>query len=395
MDVGAKILSLLKTGRYISPTLRDLGQSSGLSVSQKWLDAKNGFLDHDGSREFRSLFVSLQSDSQRRFLSRNENHTTQKALTRRLGIYLSRSYARWHSLWIAFAFDRRLSCSHPQSCLLRRRPFQPLRSTKKYVDSSILVDLGIGQTWNVVHSKPFASSSVIFLSQSLHRWSNRGTHSFRSSPFAHEHVSIHPNPSRTFCFRIRKLKAIKLATVEKKSIDVSKLDVSERQIPYDMEVALIPAIQGGMFPGLYLSTSPGRLIRSVRQMKTGLEEFIGPLEQQHLDIRCPDGSKKALSNKIDYSHEEIHTKNMLSILAALTPFSEFNQSPRNMYQCQMAKQTMGIPFHDFEFRTENKSFRFSPFFCLFHSALDCIRLKARSVEHSVIWNTTWMNILRE
>jgi DNA-directed RNA polymerase I subunit RPA2 len=34
---------------------------------------------------------------------------------------------------------------------------------------------------------------------------------------------------------------------------------------------------------------------------------------------------------------------MLSVVASLTPFSDFNQSPRNMYQCQMGKQTMGTP----------------------------------------------------
>ncbi len=34
---------------------------------------------------------------------------------------------------------------------------------------------------------------------------------------------------------------------------------------------------------------------------------------------------------------------MLSVVASLTPYSDFNQSPRNMYQCQMAKQTMGTP----------------------------------------------------
>ena len=34
---------------------------------------------------------------------------------------------------------------------------------------------------------------------------------------------------------------------------------------------------------------------------------------------------------------------MLSVVASLTPYSDFNQSPRNMYQCQMSKQTMGTP----------------------------------------------------
>lgn len=32
---------------------------------------------------------------------------------------------------------------------------------------------------------------------------------------------------------------------------------------------------------------------------------------------------------------------MLSVVASLTPFSDYNQSPRNMYQCQMGKQTLG------------------------------------------------------
>ena len=34
-----------------------------------------------------------------------------------------------------------------------------------------------------------------------------------------------------------------------------------------------------------------------------------------------------------------------------------NQSPRNMYQCQMAKQTMGTPLHSHKHRTDNKVYR--------------------------------------
>ena len=34
-----------------------------------------------------------------------------------------------------------------------------------------------------------------------------------------------------------------------------------------------------------------------------------------------------------------------------------NQSPRNMYQCQMGKQTMGTPAHSLEYRTDNKMYR--------------------------------------
>jgi DNA-directed RNA polymerase I subunit RPA2 len=48
---------------------------------------------------------------------------------------------------------------------------------------------------------------------------------------------------------------------------------------------------------------------------------------------------------------------MLSVVASLTPYSDFNQSPRNMYQCQMAKQTMGTPCQALTHRTDNKMYR--------------------------------------
>ena len=35
------------------------------------------------------------------------------------------------------------------------------------------------------------------------------------------------------------------------------------------------------------------------------------------------------------THQEKTEYSMLSMIANLTPFSDFNQSPRNMYQCQV------------------------------------------------------------
>lgn len=46
---------------------------------------------------------------------------------------------------------------------------------------------------------------------------------------------------------------------------------------------------------------------------------------------------------MDFTHAETSPSAMLSVVASLTPYSDFNQSPRNMYQCQMGKQTMGTP----------------------------------------------------
>lgn len=60
---------------------------------------------------------------------------------------------------------------------------------------------------------------------------------------------------------------------------------------------------------------------------------------------------------VDYTHVELSPNMILSITSALTPFSDHNQSPRNMYQCQMLKQTMATPFHSVPFRTDNKAYR--------------------------------------
>ena len=57
------------------------------------------------------------------------------------------------------------------------------------------------------------------------------------------------------------------------------------------------------------------------------------------------------------SHVELDPNNLFSLIASCTPFSDYNQSPRNMYQCQMGKQTMGSPAHSLPHRTDNKLYR--------------------------------------
>ncbi len=39
------------------------------------------------------------------------------------------------------------------------------------------------------------------------------------------------------------------------------------------------------------------------------------------------------------------------------PLPDFNQSPRNMYQCQMGKQTMASPTHTWHLTSETKLYR--------------------------------------
>jgi DNA-directed RNA polymerase I subunit RPA2 len=116
------------------------------------------------------------------------------------------------------------------------------------------------------------------------------------------------------------------------------------------ELAYIPYDPlGGAYPGLYIFTQPGRMIRQVRHLKSGLNEWIGPMEQVFMDIACLAEDKRE-----ETTHMELSPGVMLSQIASMTPFSDYNQSPRNMYQCQMGKQTMGTPAHALKHRSDNK-----------------------------------------
>ncbi|RLN67078.1 hypothetical protein BBJ29_004998 [Phytophthora kernoviae] len=123
-------------------------------------------------------------------------------------------------------------------------------------------------------------------------------------------------------------------------------------IVVNLEVCLILPTLGGPFPGLFLSADAARMSRPVMQMDTKRIEYIGPMEQVFMDIACTKADIRPAT-----THMEIKPTNMLSLVASLTPFSDYNQSPRNMYQCQMAKQTMGTPAHSIVNRTDNKMYR--------------------------------------
>jgi DNA-directed RNA polymerase I subunit RPA2 len=114
------------------------------------------------------------------------------------------------------------------------------------------------------------------------------------------------------------------------------------------------------FACLVISTTPARMVRPVVQIDTGLIELISPLEQPFLNIASSEEDLLAASaspTERHYSHVEVNMTAMLSEVAQLTPFSDLNQSPRNMYQAQMGKQTMGNPIHSWPRRADNKMFR--------------------------------------
>ncbi|KZT62758.1 DNA-directed RNA polymerase I polypeptide 2 [Calocera cornea HHB12733] len=127
----------------------------------------------------------------------------------------------------------------------------------------------------------------------------------------------------------------------------------KHNVPLDLEIGLVPESKGGQYPGLYLFSQKARMMRPVKYLPNERIDHIGSFEQVYMDIAIePTEIIKGVS-----SHVELSPTNFLSILANLTPFSNFNQSPRNIYQCQMGKQSMGTPSTALAHRTDNKLYR--------------------------------------
>ena len=125
------------------------------------------------------------------------------------------------------------------------------------------------------------------------------------------------------------------------------------RVPRELEIGYVPNSTGGQYPGLYLFSQAARMYRPVKYLPLDRLDYVGPFEQPFMEIAClPDDLIAGLSTHIEYT-----PTNILSIVANMTPFSDQNQSPRNMYQCQMSKQTMGTPGTAIDYRTDNKLYR--------------------------------------
>lgn len=124
-------------------------------------------------------------------------------------------------------------------------------------------------------------------------------------------------------------------------------------IPRDLEIGYVPNSNGGQYPGIYMFSQSARMYRPVKYLALDKLDYVGPFEQPFMEIACVEPDLIAgLSTHIEYT-----PTNILSIVANMTPFSDYNQSPRNMYQCQMSKQTMGTPGTSIAYRTDNKLYR--------------------------------------
>jgi len=142
----------------------------------------------------------------------------------------------------------------------------------------------------------------------------------------------------------------RFAAVAKTAISAAKV---KGTLPPILEAALVMPQDRGQYPGIFMYSTPSRMMRPVRQLATNMLELVGSFEQAYMSIACLDEDlRKGIT-----THQEISPMSMLSEVASMTPFSDFNQSPRNMYQCQMGKQAMATPYHSYPYRVDNKVYR--------------------------------------
>ena len=127
----------------------------------------------------------------------------------------------------------------------------------------------------------------------------------------------------------------------------------QNKVPVELEIGHIPNSNGGQYPGVYIFSQAARMIRPVRYLPLEKNDYVGPFEQPFMSIACVETEIESGES----THVEYDPTNILSIVANQTPFSDFNQSPRNMYQCQMGKQAMGTPGTALVYRTDNKAYR--------------------------------------
>lgn len=95
------------------------------------------------------------------------------------------------------------------------------------------------------------------------------------------------------------------------------------------------------------------MMRPVKNLVANAIELIGTFEQVYLDVCI---NLEEAYNGVT-THAELSKTAFMSNLAHLIPMPDCNQSPRNMYQCQMGKQTMGTPLHTWSTQAETKTYR--------------------------------------
>ncbi len=102
----------------------------------------------------------------------------------------------------------------------------------------------------------------------------------------------------------------------------------KHQIPLDLEIGWVPLSKGGQYPGLYLFSGRARMMRPVKFLLNGRDDSIGSFEQVYLNIAVRPEEVESASTHVEHS-----PASFLSVVAALTPFSDFNQVNKRDKHC--------------------------------------------------------------
>lgn len=146
---------------------------------------------------------------------------------------------------------------------------------------------------------------------------------------------------------------VKNEKINKFADHLRALKIEGKRVPNTMEIVLVPKKDGGQYPGLFLFIGAARMMRPVLNLVLNKIEMIGTFEQVYLEVAI----KKDEIYPGVTTHLELSKLSFMSNLANLIPMPDNNQSPRNMYQCQMGKQTMGTPCHNWFTQASTKLYR--------------------------------------
>ncbi|XP_035233236.1 DNA-directed RNA polymerase I subunit RPA2-like isoform X2 [Stegodyphus dumicola] len=101
-----------------------------------------------------------------------------------------------------------------------------------------------------------------------------------------------------------------------------------------------------LYPGIYIFSSPCRMVRKIRNKLSGRKAFIGTFEQMCVNI--------AVQEKENSVYIERKFTDILSIAAGLIPFSEYNPGTRNIFSSVKCRQGISIACHNSSVRGDKR-----------------------------------------